>query len=74
MCIFICAFISILNGAVKLLYDLASGQISIEFHNQSLRSCIYGKVVGGVVSFQMFVSPKWLLILSEKDVRIHVKG
>lgn len=74
MCIFICAFISILNGAIKLLYDLASGQISIEFHNQSLCSCIYGKVGGGVVLFQIFVSPKWLLILFGRQARVHVKG
>lgn len=74
MCIFICAFISILNGAIKLLYDLASGQISIEFHNQSLCSCIYGKVGGGVVLFQIFVSLKWLLILFGRHARIHVKG
>lgn len=74
ICIFICTFISILNAAVKLLYDLAWGQISIEFHNQSLCSCIYGKVGGGVVLFQIFVSPKWLLILFGRHPRIHVKG
>lgn len=74
MCIFICAFISILNGAIKLLYDLASGQISIEFHNQSVCSCIYGKVGGGVVLFQIFVSLKWLLILFGRHARICVKG
>lgn len=74
MCIFICAFIPILNGAVKLLYDLASGQISIEFHNQSLCSCIYGKVGGGVVFFQIFVSPRRLLTPSENNARGHVKG